>query len=483
MSKKIVDITFQESIHFDGILKNTSIEIPIENVKIDVSKYHYLEEMRFNAYFQLSDRSALRTINKENGGKFNISGKKNSEIPICAKAYWTNQEGNLISGVVTELQIECETLKNMPGRQYIYANLSSTNLSLPEVKHLVFHWTGEIKPMEWDDEERQDPFVFNTKLGEAKFSLHYDFESTDTGEPNLDVRIPKTVIGVEITEDLCKKDVKTIIEEFKKEIKSIEFILSFFSRRQVRWYEINLVSDKFENKEKLYQSRLIRQGFSTPEPLYRFVNPYRFTNKTNMGDVVELFKESPYKEPIEHTINYLNGVWDDRTIESIITTSFTAFETIINGVSDIDNNIDIIDDDHFKAIRKKIESTIKAYCLDNKFDGDVRSELYRKLPEIQRSAIIPRSLAILERYGISYHDIIKNEDTLEKWLRDVYSQRSLLIHTGRVPNLFKLGREAYRIHALTERLVYELVGGKKEWLDPMAYGYLKNNRGQTPISS
>lgn len=58
----MIDMSFQERLHFSGNVKNESTEVLIENIVIDRKKYHHLDDIVFNARFSDSDRAALRSL-------------------------------------------------------------------------------------------------------------------------------------------------------------------------------------------------------------------------------------------------------------------------------------------------------------------------------------------------------------------------------------------------------------------------------------
>ena len=160
-----------------------------------------------------------------------------------------------------------------------------------------------------------------------------------------------------------------------------------------------------------------------------------------------------------------------RAVETHAASTFTAFETIINGISECHGIQEIVDKNEFKKIRKVVEDAIKGYCIKNDLGPEARCDLYKKVGELRFSPIIPRAAKILEEHEIYYLDIIKDE-SMECWLREIYEKRSIFIHSGRIKSISDFAFDVDRLQALTERLVYKLLGGEKEWLSPMAYRHV-----------
>jgi hypothetical protein len=104
-------------------------------------------------------------------------------------------------------------------------------------------------------------------------------------------------------------------------------------------------------------------------------------------------------------------------------------------------------------------------------------EMQAKLSELQRRPIVPRAVSILNRYGVRWQGLRSGDAELEGELNEAYARRSKFVHTGRIDNYADAVADADWLHTLAERLVYNLLGGKKEWLQPFAYpsrGWIPN---------
>jgi hypothetical protein len=190
--------------------------------------------------------------------------------------------------------------------------------------------------------------------------------------------------------------------------------------------------------------------------------------------VLTRYRESEYQEPIRHTINFLIAYWNSKHAEDQISAAFTAFETIVNGIGEVRGESHILDQSDFTELRKEVQVLIKEFAKKKGLDKDTRKRLYDKIGELQRPAITPRAVALVEEYGVEWHDLFRDaipEPILTTELQKAYGRRSVLVHAGRVDDYGTLLANAASVHALAERLIYSLLGGQREWLHPVAYYY------------
>jgi hypothetical protein len=178
----------------------------------------------------------------------------------------------------------------------------------------------------------------------------------------------------------------------------------------------------------------------------------------------------PYRRPIKHAINYLNINWKrESSIEIKLMGAFTAFETIVNGRGEVEKSNLTVSSKDFRKLRIVLKKKIKEFSTEHQWNKEVREEIYSKLCELQYRPIVPRALSLLKRYKVGGEDLWPDNVSLEEGLKQVYARRSQFIHRGQIDNYNEAMNDTGRIHTLTERLVYALLGGKKEWLWPFAY--------------
>ena len=462
--------SFKENIRFNGELVTDKSSIPVFQVLIERAKYDYESDIKFTAHVLPEKIRDLDALISEDTEKFQLVGSPN-EVSVVADASWSRHQEGKLTGTINSVSFREELLTAKPKKQTVVVHFSPTNIALSEIWMPVRHWTGEVKA--FDDGDRREPFSISTEIGNAKFSLSYEFEDAHIKDVDTSVSIPIPTLIIEVSCENCSKDISEIIKECNNVLRPIEEIISFLGRRQTRWYEIKVLSEDFGGERPVHEARRVRRAFSSPEPMDSLVSPAKFEVESVNALICD-YRESPYKEAIRYTINFLNSKWQKEFIETEITMSFTAFETLINGISEYDGSLYIVDDDVFKSFRGRLQKAVKKICNDDDFDRDVRCGFYSKLGELQLAPIVKRAIVIIESTDIGFRDLFSDISSLEEWLRSAYSRRSALIHTGKIKNFKQAIIDANKIHAITERLVYGLIGCKKEWLAPFAYRYAEH---------
>lgn len=211
-------------------------------------------------------------------------------------------------------------------------------------------------------------------------------------------------------------------------------------------------------------ARRLRTIFGSAEAKERLIWPERL-GKSDLDKILQTFINCPYKKPIEHTINYLNINWKrESSIERKLMGAFTAFETIVNGIGEVEQSNLTVSSADFRKLRIVLKKKIKEFSTEHQWNKEVREEIYSKLCELQYRPIVPRALSLLKRYKVGGEDLWSDNVSLEEGLKQTYARRSQFIHRGQIDDYNEAMNDTDRIHTLTERLVYALLGGKREWL-------------------
>lgn len=465
-----MDISFEKRFELiECYLECNGIITLLSSATIIRKKYLYLEEITFHAKFKSDNRSDIYNLLRRSRGDSLLKGILWDKRRVCASFQYTEITMNEFSGRITELEIGQDLFDELPTYQYISVYLSDTNLALPENSNLNFHYSGEIKSLHGEEIE-SNCFTFDTKVGVATLVKHYSFESNDSynNDSDVDMRISRVTINIPVEKTKINKDTKEIFKATKESLDPIEYVLSYLSRRQVRWHEIVLISEINTGDRHVHESCVIRQGVSTPQSLFSLITPHNITDHKSLDVLVNSLVSSPFRKEIEHSINYLNAMLRHSTIEARALFSFTAFEALINGISEYSGKQDLLSEVDFNYLRKQVEKTIKLYSLENGIGAKVRGEMYKKVCELNVAPIVSRAVDVITNHNVPYNYVI-GSSALEEWLRHAYMQRSLFVHRGDIRDIDDFVLSSDRIHALTECVIYSLVGGDNDWLDTFAY--------------
>jgi hypothetical protein len=364
-----------------------------------------------------------------------------------------------MSGRVEEMVTNDADLPATPGWQRIVASITPMPIA----------FTQNSK---WD---AGPPFEVPTRFGGFKLVLGHESERALVEGVRAEVSVPSVYMYSDLGVDQRTAKVRDLMRGMAEEIRDLELVLSFLSRRHVSCYRVAVYSAESRSKGPFSEANRYVQSFSSPEPPAELVEA-RAMKPDAIAAVLHHFPQSPYKEPIRHTLNFLLSYWDSAYAENQISAAFTAFETIVNGIAEARGDSKTLADPTFEELQEHLQGSIKAFAKEKGLDSSTRARLYGKLGELQRPAISPRAAALVEEYGVPWRDLWRVADVgsldLQRELAQAYGRRSVLVHAGRVEDYGALLSDAARVHALAERLLFRLLGAQPEWLGPFAYRYV-----------
>ena len=178
----------------------------------------------------------------------------------------------------------------------------------------------------------------------------------------------------------------------------------------------------------------------------------------------------PYRNQLRSIIGFLLGTYESGTwLEERVTNAFTALEAMTAAITD---DAPLVPDGEFRLLREELKEVIRRFGARHGLSAATRSSMYAKLGELQRRPITKRMAEVFESHEIEWRDIWPNAQSLTAALAEAYDRRSVLVHTGAVIDFDAAVDDYRRVHALTERLIYQLIGGEAKWRDPRAYRHL-----------
>jgi hypothetical protein len=342
-------------------------------------------------------------------------------------------------------------------------HFTPTDLAQPEVAGVVRYWTGEVKG------KRDDSRVMRltAPIGDGTFSRNVAFEDAVVGDLQVDVHIPVPTLVFQLTGVLRESPASEVLDAIGATVASIEPVISFLSRRQVRWVETQLLSRRGQEAQ-LFEVRRLRSVFGSPKPPEPLIWPARL-GQDGLAQIYRNYIDSPYRESIEHAITYLNAHWHQGFIEEQFANAFTALETVVNGVNAVDGDDRSLSNEDFKDLRRDLEESIAQFAARKNLDKRWRAETYERLSELRRRSIVPRALELVDRYSVPWQIMWRGDADIGSELREAYKRRSVFLHTGRIVDYDEVHADSVRVHFLAEQLVYRILGAKKDWLHSFAY--------------
>ena len=454
------ELVFPERFRCAGTITSDAISCTTDSFVISRNKYGHRTEIRFSALVGSENRTAIRAL--LSNGKCRFSAISNFG-PLVADCFALSGDDNKLEGTVQWFDYASSQVPNTTTWDVAAVHFTPTDLAQPEVSNVVRYWTGEVKGRPDDSRVMR----LTTAIGDGTFSRNVAFEDAVVGDLEVDVHIPVPTLVLQLTGVSRESPASEVLDSISTTAASIEPVISFLSRRQVRWVETQLLS-KREQGTQLFEVRRLRSVFGSQKPPQPLIWPARL-GQDALARIYRNYIDSPYRESIEHAVTYLNAHWQQDFIEERFANAFTAFETAVNGVNAVDGNDRSLSDEDFRDLRGALEESIAKFAARKNLDKRWRGETYDRLSKLGRRSIVPRALELLDRYSVPWQIMWRGDADIRNELREAYKRRSVFLHTGRIVDYEQIRADSARVHFLAEQLVYRILGAKKDWLHSFAY--------------
>lgn len=438
LDEPLPSIEFPEVIRGHGHLTRGQQDVEVDAFSLERKKYDHTSPFVFTA--QLRDNALRRLLIRE---PLQFSGIANTGQPVAiGELYGVSAWTHLQTGA-EELRAETEqvdlgksTLEFEPKEQSLHAFLTDTPFALSEVEYIQKRYDGTTYPT---FETPRPPFEWTTSVGTAHLSLGFEREDVKVAGQKSSVRIPRPVVYLTVSDSARTIHPAELTGAWLEELEPLLRLLSFLGRNRVsvaRTEVVTVGQQKDPYVVEVYTRWLRGQASSRPSRAYPrpILSPQRMP-PSSISSMLARLVSSPYKAAVLLAIGFLvstyrRGIW----IEDSVASAFTALETMVHAISS-EEGTDFV--------------------------------LTPKGP--RRAPIIGRAAEIFLKNGVEWADLWRGSTDLEQELSDAYDRRSKLMHAGKVDDYPVIWSDFRRVHALTERLVYKLIGGEDAWVDSQAY--------------
>ena len=462
-SSTATDITIVEDILGWGILCSAVAEVPVASIALARPKYAHDKDWDVDLHIAREHWTVLaKVLAAETDAGFEFIGhtvrQEHLHIPHLHRTHYMPGR---VEGFCSELELDATDLPAAPTTQTVLVALSPTDLAVAEVRALLREGTGEVRA-----DGRRAPFVWTTSLGQAELSRWHHWEVASVQGVPSSVEVPEAQIRIELPDVSKSTKPRVLFDSLLSDLREMLQLLSFLGRRPVRWSRISVGSlrDSGENDGYLQTSVFHKRAMSTFRPRTHdpIINVARM-DATSLDQLYSRFIALPYRESIYNAISFLLATFDTTTIAPAVTSAWTALESVVDGVTRHEQRVHTLNDSTFRGLRKILERDIKAF-LPGPDHKNTRRDIKNKLSELRLRPFVRRVVELIEREEIEWHNLFPENVDLEAALTAAYARRSALIHRGEESAIRVFHADLFRVHALAERLIYCLIGGRPDWL-------------------
>jgi hypothetical protein len=440
-------------------------------------KYGPVEPWRVEMGFNPESRDALALLQKDRPGEFTLTGKTDYgddvQVGGIRFAGWEMFSG-VLHGRAYGASVGPTSLGEQPEQQWGEVRLSQTPLARPQTPVFAPSHTGEI--FGGSDAEKLPPLEFPCRVGTFGLQQHFGFENVDIGERPAKTRVPEAVLSLSLSPYVS--DLGLVLDTVEEDLADALRVLTILSRVPVFWSSIK-IQTKLPSGWRYttrYATPLTSSERRVPVPML----DAKLLPPDVLAKILEAFRTSPYKDVIKTSAGPLAGFFDEGYIELGVMNAFMALEALVQGVDEIDGTGLTVPPHVFKELDKSLRAMIRQESKTLGISSAERAAIYDKLGELARGAIVPRTLACLDRFGVRTNDLWPPGTDLRRALMDAFRIRNAITHRGHIGDVDSAHDAGLRVHALAERLAYAMLAGDESWVHWQAYDHVYAINGHYP---
>jgi hypothetical protein len=326
--------------------------------------------------------------------------------------------------------------------------------------------------------EASDPLVFNASIGELSLIRREYFEPVAVNGIASRVTVPRAVLTQ--VRSFTGDDSPAVpfdVVPFVEELEDICWVLSFATRSRIGWTELDVrtrVSDPMGGWHELRRTHRARYGARSErlKPLLEI----RALGKLDLDALYQNYRRHPQKDIIATAIAFLVDSFDEGYLEGQIMSAFTALEAILRVAIEPADKVGRLPDKLFAQLKgdldKALEATIADFASAHPDHADKARGVSFTVGK-QPPGLPSRVSTAVNKLSIAWQDLWSEEVKLAKELDAARARRGALVHAGELTNPHASIDDYYRIHAITERLIFALLGGSSNWIHRSAYQHVR----------
>lgn len=315
-----------------------------------------------------------------------------------------------------------------------------------------------------------DEIVFGTPFGQATLGDSFQFLDRDYSPKDIAVEHHRGFLYFYL-ENPTITDWDKLVDELDKVTELPLLVLSFLSRRLIRWYELQLFfSPKDSSSGEFQIINLYRIGArDSYEDNYHLIEQAALSNGS-FQTILDAFarSEAEIGTALRRAIAFLIASYDaDLYLESSIVSTYTAIEILVSALSSHNGKEMIMTRSEFEQLREKLKTDLEELFGDAEMK---KKQVLEKAGELRRRSLFERLVELLNAANVSFDDLWENEDSVQG-LHEILKRRNDLIHRGsEVSSQYTV--DEFRLRIILERWILQLLGFPLDHLSPLAYDRL-----------
>lgn len=399
------DVTAPVSFLIEGSLHRPSERWDLEVTRAEPAHASWL------AVLDGDNTASLTLRGRDSGGNGLL-------LPEVHARTWT---GAHMNGFAWDVRINCELHPTALPEQYVSVYLTSTGLAVPRPWSVIKSTSGEITRIpESKIEDRPDDNL-STAAGVARLTLDYQWERVDIDGIEADLRVPVPALHLTVANDAREADPMVVMRAVDEAIADVLDVLSFLSRRYVRWTRMRFTAVQREGDRTIdYRVSKWWRTIGSSRGRSRdglVVLPGRMPSDA-LDHMLRAYRRQGHRS-LRAAIVYVLAAREPVHLESRFTSAFTAVEALLTATN-----------------------------------------APNERPAGKRAA------DMFARAAVRWDDLWPGGTELESALLTLYKRRNLFVHEGIFPDMDHAHVGTQRLVHLCERMLFALMEGDAEWLTP-----------------
>ncbi|MHA1757142.1 MAG: hypothetical protein ACTSVV_10255 [Promethearchaeota archaeon] len=322
-------------------------------------------------------------------------------------------------------------------------------LNLAISRSEVFNFDGSIKI-----DDHFDPNKIDTEIGLLSFSQRFNFLDITINQRKGEYRYYSNAAIIEI-ESVKSNKYNEKIDEAKELVEDYLYLISFISRKWVRWNQYTSFVTTNDKKEIIAKQEYFQKGYYPEEDKERIEN--FIIEPENLSNFLEIsypiYKNK--KDYLKSILAYYITSQEEKLMESAFLMLCITIEALIYQYSEHEGASFIMNKNQFKKLSRLLKQVISEFSRKENIDKEL---IFNKLPELKRRPIRSSLKLLIEKYNIYIKDLYPDAKKEFKFLE----LRNKLLHQGKISNYYELFKEKMKLQYLVERIILRMLGWGRE---------------------